>query len=317
MHLLIFRHKYYKIIKNFIKAIILCIFSLFIKNFLNRKSLKIAVATMVKMENHYIKEWVEYYYHLGCKKIFIYDNNDINGEKLEEVIKKYISNKFVEVINYRGKVFQGISLQTLAFFDCYINKVNHFDYLGLFDVDEFLYLGNFTKISNYLKQTKFINFDCIKFPWLVYDDNDLVNVKNNDYSLNKRFTRGNYYSTTCKSIFKTKFKEINSLNRINAHGPVGFKTCDPDGIKCNNGTDKSIPYFAINKNIKKTKEYIKHFKLKTIEEFIDFKLKRLYIDRDQQKAKKYLTFSLFFSYNKKTKEKLDFIKKRGFNISDI
>ena len=307
MLFLILRHQYFKIAKYFIKIIIFCIFSFFIQNFPNRKKLKVAIAAMVKMENNYIKEWVEYYYNLGCKKIFIYDNNDINGEKLEEVINKYISNKFVEVINYRGRVFQGVSLQTLAFFDCYINKVNKFDYLGLFDADEFLYLGNFTKISDYLKQSKFRNFDCIKFPWLVYDDNDLINVKDNDYSLNKRFTRGNYYSTTCKSIFKTKFKKINSLKLINAHGPVGLKTCDPEGIECNNGKDKTIPYFAIHKNIKKTNEYIKHFKLKTIEEFIDFKLKRLYIDRDQVKAKEYLTFSLFFSYNKKTKEKIDFI----------
>lgn len=313
MFSLITRYKYSKIIKY----ICFSLFLFFLKSFKNKKGFKVAIATMVKMENHYIKEWVEYYFRLGCKKIFIYDNNDINGERLDDVINKYISHKFVEIINYRGKIYQGISLQTLAFLDCYINKVNDFDYLGLFDVDEFLYLGNFTKISKYLSQTKFSNFDCIKFPWLVYDDNDLINVKNNDYSLNKRFTRGNYYSTTCKSIFKTKFKEINSTNLINAHGPVGFKTCDPEGIKCNNGTDKTLPYFVMSKEIKKTNEYIKHFKLKTIEEFIDFKLKRLYIDRSQGKAKEYLTFSLFFSYNKKTKEKLDFIKKKGFNISDI
>ena len=73
----------------------------------------------------------------------------------------------------------------------------------------------------------------------------------------------------------------------------------------------------MHKKIKKTKEYIKHFKLKTLEEFIDLKLKRLYIDMAQDRAKKYLTFSLFFSYNKKTKEKLDFIKQKGFNLSDL
>ena len=38
---------------------------------------------------------------------------------------------------------------------------------------------------------------------------------------------------------------------------------------------------------------------------------------DKNKAKKYLTFSLFFGYNKITKEKLDFIKEKGYNISEI
>ena len=184
----------------------------------------------------------------------------INGERPENVINKYISHKFVEIINYRGKSYQGISLQTLAFFDCYKNRVNNFDYIALFDIDEFLYLGKYKKIYNYISQPKFLNFDCIKFPWLVFDDNDLICVKNNDYSLIKRFTRSNYYSNTCKSIFKTGFKQINSIKLINSHGPVGLRTCDPEGIICNNGTDKTLPHFVMHKEIKKTQEYIKHFK---------------------------------------------------------
>ena len=313
--MLLFRlnSKYFKISKYIISF--LCIISFTFS--LNKYNIKVAIATMVKMENHYIKEWVEYYKRLGFKKIFIYDNNDINGEKLENVINKYITHHFVEIINYRGKSYHGISLQRLAFLDCYNNKVNDFDYIALFDADEFLYLGKFRKIYDYISQPKFSYFDCIKFPWLVFDDNDLIYVKKNDYSLIKRFTRGNYYSTTCKSIFKTGFTQINSTNLISPHGPVGLRTCDPEGIKCNNGTDKTLPFFAMHKKIKKTKEYIKHFKLKTLEEFIDLKLKRLYIDMAQDRAKKYLTFSLFFSYNKKTKEKLDFIKQKGFNLSDL
>lgn len=165
-----------------------------------------------------------------------------------------------------------------------------------------MYIGKFHKIYDYLSQPKFNNFDCIKFPWLVYDDNDLIYVKNKDFSLNKRFTRESYYSTTCKSIFKTGSKQINSTKFLNAHGPVGLRTCDPDGIRCYNGTDKKLPHYVMNKNIKKTKEYIKHFKLKTLQEFIDLKLKRLYADQSKDNAKKYLTFSLFFSFNKKQKK---------------
>lgn len=312
MYIFLINNKTFKIFK-FIFALL---FLFLIKLFSNKNNLKVAVATMVKMENHYINEWVEYYYRLGFKKIFIYDNNDINGEKLEDVLNKYISHNFVKIINYKGKIWRGINLQSSAFLDCYINESIKYDYLALFDADEFLYLGKFRKINDYLSQSKFKNFDCIKFPWLVFDDNDLINVKNNDFSLNKRFTRGNYYSTTCKSIFKTGFKQINSTNLINPHGPVGLRTCDPDGITCNNGTDKNLPHFSMYKNIKKTNEYIKHFKLKTLQEFIDLKLKRLYADQSQDKAKKYLTFSLFFSFNKKTKEKIDYIKKRGFNYTN-
>ena len=47
---------------------------------------KICICTVGKMENKYIKEFVEYYKHLGVDKIFLYDNNELNGEKFEDVI---------------------------------------------------------------------------------------------------------------------------------------------------------------------------------------------------------------------------------------
>jgi hypothetical protein len=45
---------------------------------------------------------VEHYKKIGYDKIFIYDNNNIGDEKFEDVLSKQISNKFVEIINYRG-----------------------------------------------------------------------------------------------------------------------------------------------------------------------------------------------------------------------
>jgi ABC-type branched-subunit amino acid transport system substrate-binding protein len=45
---------------------------------------------------------VEYYLKLGIKKIIIYDNNEIDGEKFEEVLKEYEINKKVEIIDIQG-----------------------------------------------------------------------------------------------------------------------------------------------------------------------------------------------------------------------
>ena len=49
-----------------------------------RKNLKICLCTIVKYENKYISEFIEYYKKYGVDKIFIYDNNDINGENFIE-----------------------------------------------------------------------------------------------------------------------------------------------------------------------------------------------------------------------------------------
>ena len=49
------------------------------------KDIKICLCVIAKNENKYLREFVEYYKTIGYNKIFLYDNNDIFGEKFEEV----------------------------------------------------------------------------------------------------------------------------------------------------------------------------------------------------------------------------------------
>ena len=71
------------------------------KNY-RKQSKGVGICTMGKKENLYAKEFVEYYLKLGIKKIIIYDNNEIDGEKFEEVLKEYEINKKVEIIDIQG-----------------------------------------------------------------------------------------------------------------------------------------------------------------------------------------------------------------------
>ena len=50
----------------------------------------IGICSIGRKENLYAKEFVDYYLMLGIKKIIIYDDNEINGEKFEDVLKEYI-----------------------------------------------------------------------------------------------------------------------------------------------------------------------------------------------------------------------------------
>ena len=56
----------------------------------NIASIKIGLCMICKLENLYIQEFMDYYKKLGYNHIFIYDNNDINGERFEDVIQKEI-----------------------------------------------------------------------------------------------------------------------------------------------------------------------------------------------------------------------------------
>ena len=282
-------------------------------HFFNFK-IRVAIAAIGKMENHYIKEWVEHYLNLGVDKIFLYDNNDIDGEKFEDEISKYIKKGFVEIINYRGKKSIKNNLQSLSYLDCYKNRLQHFDYLGIFDIDEFLDLGNNFKIASYLTQSKFNNCQCIRFPWLMMDDNDFITIQNNNYSLKTRFTRGQFL-TFCNSILKTGIKEINSTKVLNGHGPVGLVSCDPNGFICNNGLNKSLSHCRIFQNPKPTKEFVRHYSCKTLQEFVEIKMNRLYPDQNEIASKKKINLNYFFLYNKITKAKLSYLKNKGLSFN--
>ena len=100
-------NKLYKII---ILISLVYIFFLIIKmeiiKFRIIKNTKVCICTIVKNENRYIKEFVEHYKKYGVDKILLYDNNNVDGERLENAIGEYIKNGLVETFDYRGKISQ-------------------------------------------------------------------------------------------------------------------------------------------------------------------------------------------------------------------
>jgi len=59
---------------------------------------KVCVCAIGKEENKYAREFVEHYKKYGIDKIFIYDNNDSNGENFYGILNDYIKSGFVKII---------------------------------------------------------------------------------------------------------------------------------------------------------------------------------------------------------------------------
>ena len=148
---------YFKILFFFI--IIIPFFYIIIKY----KSIRICLCVIGKKENLYIKEYVEHYKNLGYNHIFIYDNNNINEERFEDILSNYISKKYISIINYRGYRGRRDSPQTFAYYDCYGKNSKYYDWLSFFDIDEFLELKpSYMKIKNFLNNKKFDKCQNIK-----------------------------------------------------------------------------------------------------------------------------------------------------------
>ena len=99
--ILIYIRKSIKKQRKFIKINLIILIFIIISLKIKSKEIKIALCAIGKKENLYISEFLEYYIKLGIDKIFIYDDNDINTEKIIDAInniyKKYV--KIYEKIN--------------------------------------------------------------------------------------------------------------------------------------------------------------------------------------------------------------------------
>jgi len=132
---------------------------------------EIIMSTMVKYDDNYIKQWIDFHYNIGVKHFIIYDNKksdnmenrynkslntdalrDIsNNSNLELLLDDYIKSNIVVLIDWPYNKFMkksGISGQTTQQ-NHSIYAFRNSKYIGLFDIDEYVNMQNNTNISNF------------------------------------------------------------------------------------------------------------------------------------------------------------------------
>ena len=279
------------------------------KIILDDTPLKVALCAIAKNENLYIREWVEWYKNIGISKIFLYDNNDIDGERFEEVINDYIESEFVKVINKRGIIKTintdktGESLQGICYQDCYYNNYKYFDWICFFDIDEFLEI--YSKYNNlYEFLNDFNHYDGIRVQWKMYGDNENLYYENK--SLFKRFKKEN------NSSYDKHVKQILNCN----------KYFDEELIFCAHGVfNKKYNFVNVNKDSVKNVYmdiiayenlpiYLNHFYCKSTEEFFKRKYNKTSAVTGVNNTRNFNIEFLkkqYFEHNKRTEEKERFI----------
>ena len=293
-------------IKSCFPNVILRIFNTIFNNIFKLKtfsSTKVCLCLICKKENLYIKEFINHYKNLGYNHIFIYDNNDIKGEKLEEIIKDEIDNEFVTIINYRGAKNKP---QFRVYIDCYEKYNKKYDWLSFFDADEFLELiPKGIKIQEFLDNERYTYCQNVKFNWVLYSDDNQIHYYNKP--IQERFTTplfNNSLNNHVKSTVRGNLSFNYWKGAWNPHsGVIKYNCCSSSGEKISSDS----PY---NEHLDYKYGYLKHYRTKTIEEYID-KIKRGRADADVDYKD---MVDKFFISNQKTKQKLDIFTKE-FNIS--
>ena len=267
----------------------------------NPKKNNICICSIGKKENLYIREYIEHYFRLGVDKIFIFDNNNIEDEKLETNIADYIKNKFVEIIDIRGLTAAQIPIYNY----CYRKNKNKYDWIGFFDIDEYLYIEENKSIKNYLYEDSFNKCQSIFFNWIMYNDNDNDLVRYDNRKLKDRFTKPIANSSEGKSFVRGN---IDNLLIPTTH-IIGININN----FCNSNGEFIYPNDFLTYKFKKNpKAYIKHYYTKTAEEFCNKITKgnaHFHTHHPEYIGAVKFRIQYFFQLNKKTEEKIHILEK--------
>jgi hypothetical protein len=282
-------------------ALIFLIFFILLKekNFLSKKQkMKICLCSIGKEENLYVKEFVSHYKKIGYNKIFIYDNNDINGERFEFVLQNEVNEGFISLFNYRGYK----NYQLRAYYDCYKNNNYKYNWLSFFDMDELLefYPPNL-KAQEFFGKDRFNKCINIKINWVFYYSNsDVLYYEDKPFQERfKNFKENRHIKSTVRGNLSYNYwsKALNPHTSLNS-----FTACSCSGKIINFKSPFNEP-----PDIKYA--YLKHYHKKSFEEYC-MKVKR----GKPSYFPKYKIILDLYKKNKNNKEKLEIFKKIFGNI---
>lgn len=264
------------------------------------KNMKTLLCCIGRLENQYIREYVEYYKNLGITNICLFDNNHDNEEDFRDAIGDYIDNGFVILKDYKNRKV----CQLDAYNECYTTYGNEYDWIAFFDIDEFMFIHDGKKINDYLSMKEFNNYDMIHINWLLFGDGD--KLKNDNRPLLQRIIKpldidlrtlydfpDNFH---VKSIIRGGLKNI--IWGQTPHTPINnIICCNASGEECISNSPFTPYDFR--------KAGLLHFTTKTAEEYA-MKIKRGFPDGNTVTKEKQI--EIFFKRNEITKEKINIFK---------
>ncbi len=253
------------------------------------------ICAIAKNENKYINNWCQYHLNLGFDHIYLYDNNDSTTANVLDFIDCAIQDK-ITIFNVNNVHKAGFQNECYTKF--YLDYKSTFNWCAFIDIDEFIELPKGKKITEFLNNPIFKNFEAIRLKWHLYGDDDIIT---RDMSIPVQ----NFFKKQCNTHKFSNFSKSiirGNLSRIT----IKSSHCgNRDGKllkQCNSIGQTTTDFYVVAPH--KEAAWINHYMTKTLEEFLIQKYKRT----DCQFEKRQLDLDYFWGLNKKTAEKEKFIE---------
>lgn len=268
--------------------------------------MNIILCAIARLENRYIREWVDYHLSIGFSHIYLYDNNRDGEERLIDVLPEarllsVSSLKDVPIPNPECKItiiplHHRSYVQCYAYQDCF--DYASFDWIAFFDCDEFFTLSEqsgLKTVEDFIR-IRAKDADAVLINWLIYGDNGLLSYSNDRIQNRFKKPMPHWFSLCNISGKSSENRHIKTMVRSGVlylnNGPhVGkgeYSTCDAEGKKVENIAIQPTTTFKV--------AYLRHYVTKTISEWAEQKVRRQAADGPAV----HYNLADFFLYNKPT-----------------
>lgn len=269
----------------------------------------VIIVMICKNESRYLREFVDYHLGIGFDRIVIADNNDVDGERYDDLLADYIRDGKVRIFDLRGKQgMQKIFYNTLAEYGV------KYKWAAFIDTDEFITFSKVGKkifgnnIKNFLNSRDYVS--AYKLNWRIYGDNGHILYEDKPVlerfpeplDVNVKFHYDFPENYHVKSILRSDVK-VNFTN--NPHGIndyMGYYT--PFGYPVHGG--------AFNEDMEYDILYVRHYYTKSLQEWCENKLGRSYADYLRSDKVDYYPLKDYFIYNEWNEEKQRFLDEHGY-----
>lgn len=190
---------------------------------LQKPQCEFAITCIFRNEAEYLKEWIEFHKLVGAERFYLI--NHLSTDNYLEILKPYINNGEVELIDWPYEHKQGESFGTVTQRKAYNHTIGlargKVKWMAFIDVDEFLFTLNGEKIPaviNSFVESKKISETCggLFIPWLMFGTSHINKIPGNQSLIETL--------TLCAEKHEKRGKTITFLDRIegmhNAHVAV-------------------------------------------------------------------------------------------------
>lgn len=239
--------------------------------------MKFGLFTIIKDEQEYLDEWIQYHIKLGIDQIFVFEDVFSESHKsicdkypnvvtLLSVLSLYNEKEQAKITEAKKKktVYAGYQIQFMYQILTHLHNTTDLDWVFYLDIDEFLTLKNKRqKLSTQFKP--FTDYDIVVLQWLNYNANGNIHKPT-------KLTPDAYTQECQLYIGKMMHPKASSKLAFN------LPKWDPDKIRTNHHIPKKANWCKTNFStdpleVVYDKIYIRHYITKSFEEYC----KKIYV----------------------------------------